>query len=219
MPQVYELDIHGTADKYKRGGCRCDKCTAAWSRTVPHGTISGYISHKCHCDLCKNAKRKYELARLGRPVTPEPTPQAAKGEWNLEVIKGALTAYVKKHDRIPRDKETEGLPEGRHWSAARNWAAKHGYTLRMLADDPRQHSMGFEWSIEVITTAAVKHENETGEWPASHTTAHCEDFGGRCWQTAHQWLVDNHGITLRGLKPSEPPRWNSGYTSGMEARL
>lgn len=219
MPQVYELDIHGTADKYKRGGCRCDKCTTAWSRTVPHGTISGYISHKCRCDLCKNAKRKYELARLGRPVTPEPTPQAAKGEWNLAVIKKALTAYVKKHDRIPRDKETEGLPEGRHWSAARNWAAKHGYTLRMLADDPRQHSMGFEWSIEVITTAAVKHESETGEWPASHTAVHCEDFGGRCWQTAHQWLVDNHGITLRGLKPSEPPRWNSGYTGGMEARL
>lgn len=218
MPQVYELDIHGTADKYKRGGCRCDKCTTAWSRTVPHGTISGYISHKCRCDLCKNAKRKYELARLGRPVTPEPTPQAAKGEWNLAVIKKALTEFLVEYMRIPRDAETHFLPKGRRWGAARNWAAKHGYTLRGLADDPRAHSMGFEWSVEIISAAAAAYESETGEWPRSGSGA-CEDFGGRCWGTAAQWLRDAHGMTLLSLKPEDAPRWGSEYTSGVGASL
>lgn len=218
MLQVFELDIHGTVDKYKRGGCRCDKCTAAWSRTVPHGTVSGYISHKCRCDSCKNAKRQYELARVGRPVTPKPIVQAAKGEWNLATIKRALTKFIKKHERIPRDGETEFLPAGRKWSAARNWAGKNGYTLRLLADDPRAHSMGFEWGIESIEAAALAFEAETGEWPREDSGV-CEDFGGRRWVTAAQWLRDTHGVTLRSLKREESPRWNPGYSVGVEVSL
>lgn len=207
MPQVYELDVHGTVDKYKRGGCRCSQCTAAWSRTVPHGTVSGYISHKCRCDTCKNAKRQYELARTGRPVTALPKLQAAKGEWSLEAIKEGLALFVAKHERCPRDSEAEFLPPGRRWSAARNFAGKHGWTLRLLADDPRAHTVGFSWSREVIEGAALKYEAMTGEWPRDDAGA-CSDFGGRRWVTAAAWLRETHGLTLRSLKREESSsRW------------
>ena len=213
MPQVFELDIHGTVDKYKRGSCRCAPCTAAWNKWMPCGTVHKYQNHKCRCDLCKGAKRAYDEARFGITITPKPPAV----EWSMEIIHDAVISFRARYGRMPGDRDTFALPVGQRWSVVRTWLGRRGYTLSgTLQDRSRQ---GFEWSLAVILAAAEASEAETGWWPRRELAKRCEAFGGRSWKSADAWLRAELGLSLARLRSEGSTGHRSMMSAGMEASL
>lgn len=201
----HELGIHGTVDMYRRGGCRCGPCTAAFMRSVPHGTLSGSRHHGCTCERCVTARRQYgrvyawttqSMGEDGEGPSSPPTPRAA---WSEDRLRAALRAYHDAHGAFPGRKCTEGL-DGSTWGAAQKWLREHGLTFRdLLGMAPwRQHaSAEFAWSVDVIYAVACAFSARHGRWPTSKDGA-MPELGGRTWGRANGWLREQ-GLTLATL--------------------
>lgn len=203
MSSPHELGIHGTVDMYRRGECRCEPCTAAFMRSVPHGTLSGARHHGCTCDLCIAARRTYGRAhawvqREGRTVETLPPPKG-RPNWSVEQIRAALHAYYEAHGELPDRKSGEGLPSGRTWYGAMKWLRTQGYTLGELLGRPQRRHVDpdFRWSLRAVADAAHDFAARNGRWPTSKDGAE-EMLGGRTWGTAAGWLAQ-HGLTLTAL--------------------
>jgi hypothetical protein len=201
----HELGIHGTVDMYRRGGCRCEACTAAFMRSVPHGTLSGSRHHGCDCDACLTARRRYgrEHAWTVQSLVNESayasTPASPRTTWSVDQLRDALRAYHDAHGAFPGRKSTEGLPSGT-WGAAQKWLRGQGLTLRGLLGMAawRAHTrVEFEWSVDVVYAAACTFSAARGRWPTSKDGAMAE-LGGRTWGRANGWLR-GQGLTLATL--------------------
>lgn len=199
----HELRIHGTVDMYRRGDCRCEPCTAAFMRSVPHGTLSGARHHGCTCDRCVTARRHDGRmhAWAGRVHTddpPEPT-ISTRSTWSEDELRAALRAYHDIHGTFPDRKSREGLRSGT-WGAAQKWLRGRGLTFRGLLGLPalRRHaSATFAWSTEVIYAAACQFCSERRRWPTSKDGP-VPALGGRTWGRANGWLRER-GLTLASL--------------------
>lgn len=196
MPSIVDLHIHGTVELYKRAGCRCDACTAAFMAYVPHGTLSGYTHHGCRCASCREARNAFNR-------TTDKSTSLDAPPLTVEQIAAAVEAYRSRHNgKYPNRASTDNVGlGGRTWATVESWLRRHeGKTIRTLmgAGMQRMHDDDFEWSEDVIREAAMRFVAEHGGWPTTKSGPSA-DLAGRTWERAAAWLRQR-GKTLAGLR-------------------